>query len=466
MSSASDIEAQDQGGVLEAAQRTTTNATQASRRDISRRWLILFIVSWNTLVVTFSSTSLLVATPEIASDLATTSEILDVTNAGVLIAMGSSSLLWSPLAELTSRRISYNIAILVMLVTSIGTAVAPNMATFTAMRILSGLTGTYFMVAGQTILADIFEPVIRGRAVGFFQVGSVAGTAVGPCVSGIIVTFSHWRSIYWLQVAMAGLGFVLSFVFIPDIKSEVQQVYEEKKIDRHNRPVLDILKRFNPMKVFRLFLRPQLFLADLVCGLLAVTQYGVLTSVRHIINPRFNLETPLVSGVFYIAPGVGFIVGSLVGGRLSDRTVKRYIAKRDGVRLPKDRLNGGLICFFSILPISMILYGWSLQKEFGGLALPIIAAFWIGTGLMIAFNGLNTYTAEVFPAERAESVCTKYVLQYIFGATSTAAIVPLIDAIGVGWSFTIFTILEVIGGFIVLLIARWAPDTGIWAKGV
>lgn len=119
----------------------------------------------------------------------------------------------------------------------------------------------------------------------------------------------------------------------------------------------------------------------------------MITSVRQIINPRFNLSTPLISGLFYIAPGVGFFVGSVVGGRLSDRTVKKYIAKRDGVRLPEDRLNSGLIGMFVVLPISMLLYAWGLEKGVGGLALPIVAAFWIGVGLMGSFNSLNTYTA-------------------------------------------------------------------------
>lgn len=33
------------------------------------------------------------------------------------------------------------------------------MAMFTAFRVLGGFTGTSFMVSGQTVLADIFEPV-------------------------------------------------------------------------------------------------------------------------------------------------------------------------------------------------------------------------------------------------------------------------------------------------------------------
>lgn len=259
---------------------------------------------------------------------------------------------------------------------------------------------------------------------------------------------------YWLQVGQAGLGLILSLAFIPKIKSEVRQLSEKQKGEKLS--PRDMLQKFNCIRIFKLFGQPPVLLADLVCGLLAVTQYSLLTSVRHTINPRFNLTTPLISGIFYIAPGVGFVVGSLVGGKLSDRTVKRWIAKRDGLRLPKDRLNSGMVYFFLILPISTLLYGWGLDRNFGGLALAVVMAFWIGVGLMGAWNGLNTYTAgktkasipsmsvadmmlviEVFPDQRAEVVCTKYILQYVFGAAATGIIVPLLNAIDIGWTFTI-----------------------------
>lgn len=168
---------EDSPASLEAGQ-TSDNAKDPELKTW-QRYLVLFIVSWNCLVVTSTSTSLLVATPEIAKTFGTTAEILNGTNAAVLIAMGCSSLLWSPLSDVLSRRFSYNAAIVVLFLTSVGTAVSPNMAAFTAMRILTGLTGTYFMVAGQTFIADIFVPVVRGRAVGCLMVGSVAGTAVG-----------------------------------------------------------------------------------------------------------------------------------------------------------------------------------------------------------------------------------------------------------------------------------------------
>ncbi|KAK4865887.1 hypothetical protein LT330_008980 [Penicillium expansum] len=416
-----------------------------------RKCLILFVVSWMTLAVTFSSTSLLPATPEIATDFSTTSEILNVTNAGVLIAMGFSSFIWGPITNLFGRRNAYNAAILVLCACSAGTAAAINLHMFIAMRILGGFTGTFFMVAGQTILADIFEPTVRGTAVGCFMVGSVSGPAIGPCIGGIIVTFAQWRIIYWLQFAMTLLGLVLSLLFVPSIQEKNRDSNEPRKLRT-------VISMFNPMRIFRQFVYPNIFLACLTCGLLSTFQYALLTSARSIFNPRFNLTSPLISGLFYLSPGIGFLIGSVVGGKLSDHAVKKWIVKRNGVRLPQDRLNSGIATLFGVLPVATLIYCWTLEEEVGGMVVPIIAAFFAGVGLLGAFNGLNTYSAEVMPHVRSEVISAKYMVQYIFAAGATAVVEPIISAIGVGWTFTICVFFAIIGGFFVLAITKWGID--------
>jgi hypothetical protein len=76
--------------------------------------------------------------------------------------------------------------------------------------------------------------------------------------------------------------------------------------------------------------------------------------------------------------------------------VKKWIVRR-GYRLPQDRLNSGLITLFGVLPASILIYGWTLQERKGGMALPIIVAFFGGWGLMGSFNCLNTYVAGLLP---------------------------------------------------------------------
>ncbi|GAA85818.1 MFS transporter [Aspergillus luchuensis IFO 4308] len=328
--------------------------------------IILFIVSWMTLAVTFNSTSLLPATPEIATRFNTTEELLNVINAGVLLAMGFSSLIWGPMSRLVGRRISYNIAVLVLCGCSAGTAAAINLPMFTAFRILGGLTGTSFMVMGQTILADIYEPV------------HPSSCCIGPCFGGIIVTFASWRIIFWVQVAMTGFGLILSLIFVPEIPSADAKIITTATATTTptmKETTLRILAAFNPIHIVRLLIYPNIFLACITCGFLSTFQYAILTSARSIFNPRFHLTTALVSGLFYLAPGAGFLVGSILGGRLSDRTVRNYIKKRNGTRLPQDRLNSGLGTLFFVLPAAALVYGWTLQEEKGGMVVPIIAAF-------------------------------------------------------------------------------------------
>lgn len=57
------------------------------------------------------------------------------------------------------RKISYDAAVFVLFAATIGTACSKNLEVFIATRMLSGCAGTYLLVAGQTTLTDIFEPV-------------------------------------------------------------------------------------------------------------------------------------------------------------------------------------------------------------------------------------------------------------------------------------------------------------------
>lgn len=48
---------------------------------------------------------------------------------------------------------------------------------------------------------------------GWFLRGTLFGPAFGPLLSGIIVTYTSWRVIFWLQTAMTGVCLLLS-VFV------------------------------------------------------------------------------------------------------------------------------------------------------------------------------------------------------------------------------------------------------------
>ena len=78
-------------------------------------------------------------------------------------------------------------------------------------------------------------------------------------MGGIVVTFSDWRLIFWVQTAMAGFGLVLSLLFVSSVKDGPKMIHSEKKKDA--RFFLEALNMFNPWRIIRKFVYPNVFLA-------------------------------------------------------------------------------------------------------------------------------------------------------------------------------------------------------------
>ena len=164
--------------------------------------------------------------------------------------------------------------------------------------------------------------------------------------------------------------------------------------------------------------------------------YSLLTPIRYVLNPRFSLTTPIQSGLFYLAPGCGYILGTFFGGRYADYITISWTAKR-GVRVPEDRLRSALPFMGIAIPVCMLIYGWSIEKRFGGIALPVIMMFLQGIAQLFCFPSLNTYCLDVMQAHGAEVIAGNYMIRYLFAALGSATVLPAVEKIGVGWFSTI-----------------------------
>lgn len=82
---------------------------------------------------------------------------------------------------------------------------------------------------------------------GWFQCGCWIGPALGPCIGGIIVTYSPWRSIFWLQTALAGSAALGVYFLLPEtIQHKKIEDLEDSSRKEKMRAVLDMI---NPLLV-------------------------------------------------------------------------------------------------------------------------------------------------------------------------------------------------------------------------
>ncbi|KAI4912091.1 uncharacterized protein J4E92_010136 [Alternaria infectoria] len=274
----------------------------------------------------------------------------------------------------------------------------------------------------------------RATALGWFLSGTLIGPALGPFIGGIIVTFRSWRDIFWLQTALAGAATLFCFFLQPETihKKRADELVGLPTAQRAHK----MWQWLNPFRVVKLYRYPNILLTALASSSLVWNMYSLLTPIRYVLNPRFDLQSPLQSGLFYIAPGCGYLLGTFFGGRYADHIVKKYIQRR-GHRVSEDRLRSCVFFLGGVIPACMLIYGWSVEKRVGGIALPVVMMFLQGVAQLFCFPSLNTYCLDVMQGRSAEVVAGNYFMRYMFAAGGSAVCLPAVRAIGVGWFSTI-----------------------------
>lgn len=263
-----------------------------------------------------------------------------------------------------------------------------------------------------------------------------------------------------MQAALSGVATLLVIFFFPET---IPYKSNAELAEQNLAGKIQLLwRRTSPVRVgVLLFSYPNLFFAGLAAGALVWNQYSLLTPIRYVLNPRFHLTSPIQSGLFYIAPGLGYLCGTLVGGRWADHTVKKWIRKRNGVRIAEDRLKSCLAFICVVIPGCILVYGWTVQQAVGGIPVPVLAMFVQGVAQLFCFPSLNTYCLDVMQSSgrSAEVVAGNYMFRYVFAALGSGLVLPAVERIGVGWFSTVSAAFLFISGCTVWLTtimgAKW-----------
>lgn len=186
--------------------------------------------------------------------------------------------------------------------------------------------------------------------------------------------------------------------------------------------------------------------------------YSLLAPIRYVLNPRFHLTTPMQSGLFYLAPGAGYLAGTFFGGRYADHVARKYVARTRAGRVPEDRMRSALPFMGLAIPACVLVYGWGVDRGAGGAPLAAAALFLQGVAQLFCFPSLNTYCLDVMQGRGSDVIAGNYFVRYLFACLGTAVVLPAVESIGVGWFSTISAL------FLVLSAAgTWA--TVVWGRG-
>jgi len=213
----------------------------------------------------------------------------------------------------------------------------------------------------------------------------------------------------------------------------------------------------NPLAPLKLLARPHILAMGLTSSFVLMSTYTVLVPLGETIRPRYHIDNIAVFGCFYLAQGFGNYTAAQIAGKYADYTLKRWKAKRKGVYIAEDRLRAAIEGGCFVLPLCIIALGWTVEKASGkgGIAACVLLLFFDGVGLMFVLTPTNTYCVDVMQHRSAEVIATINCVRYVFSAAASAFVLPMIDAIGVGWTNTFSAFIVWIGAALTLFVIRY-----------
>jgi len=107
------------------------------------------------------------------------------------------------LSDLLDRRRILLGCLLVFAVGSAVTALAVEMPVLVTGRVLQGVGGGGLVPATLALVADLWPPHRRGTPLGVVGAVQELGSVLGPVLGAVVLAWSGWRAIFWLNVAAA-----------------------------------------------------------------------------------------------------------------------------------------------------------------------------------------------------------------------------------------------------------------------
>ncbi len=179
-------------------------------------WLIAVVVALGAFMEVLDTSIANVALPYMAGSLAASNDqstwVLTsylVSNAIVLPISG-----W--IAVRFGRKRFFMSCLAVFTVSSLLCGLAPNLGFLLLFRVLQGAGGGGLQPMAQAILADTFPPHQRGLAFALYGITAVMAPTIGPTLGGWITFNYSWRWIFYINVPVGIMTWLLVRRFVED----------------------------------------------------------------------------------------------------------------------------------------------------------------------------------------------------------------------------------------------------------
>ncbi|MCC4908529.1 DHA2 family efflux MFS transporter permease subunit [Microbacterium sp. cx-59] len=197
----------------------TSSAPTGSRPERSP-WPALWALVIGFFMILVDTTIVSVANPAIKAALDPATANLDnvvwVTSA-YLLAYAVPLLITGRLGDRFGPKNIYLIGLAIFTIASIGCGLSGSLGMLIAMRAVQGLGAALMTPQTMAVITRTFPPQHRGAAMGLWGATSGVAMLVGPLAGGLLVDGLGWQWIFFVNVPVGVIGFVLAWILVPKL---------------------------------------------------------------------------------------------------------------------------------------------------------------------------------------------------------------------------------------------------------
>jgi EmrB/QacA subfamily drug resistance transporter len=178
------------------------------------RWMVFLLVATGVFMSTMDSSMVNIALPSIMRSFSTTLALTEWVVLMYLLTITVSLLIWGHLADCYGQGRIYIIG---MSVFTIGSGVcyfSPFLSFLIFSRFIQGLGAAMMMASGPAIIKSVFPHDQLGRGLGFLGIATSVGLMSGPVISGFLIRYYSWRTIFVVTIPVSLVMFVFGGLFL------------------------------------------------------------------------------------------------------------------------------------------------------------------------------------------------------------------------------------------------------------
>ncbi|MFI5682154.1 MFS transporter [Streptomyces cellulosae] len=186
----------------------------------ARRWWALLVLCLSLLITVMANTSLIVAAPDMTTDLGLSSSDLQWVVDSYTVPYAALMLVLGAIGDKYSRRGALVLGLLIFAGGSVMGSLVDETALVIVARAIMGVGAAVVMPATLSLVVATFPRSERAKAITAWAATSGVAVAVGPLVSGWLLEDHAWGSTFLINVPIAVLAVFGALALVPPSRAE------------------------------------------------------------------------------------------------------------------------------------------------------------------------------------------------------------------------------------------------------